>query len=226
MRIISELDCYIRECDVILSSLLSGVETRNIQSLAVWLGLYKYKLKIFKHNLLTDMKLSCRQMLALDDDCRLLKTCAALAACNSEVWPLQSTMSTATETQGGGGPEPFPWDYKLAESHWHSESYTIIIKQLCHPLLCPSPPLFLSVTVLIFYFFFVTWKLYEGQISQVKIQKLLKTGGGSTKQQPRVKYTESERMLGPLFTFSSSSPGLRGLNELQRQIVAEAILLL
>lgn len=63
---------------------------------------------------------------------------------------------------GGGGPESFPWDYKLAESHWHSESYTIIIKQLCHPLLCPSPPLLLSVTVLIFYFFFCYMKTVRG----------------------------------------------------------------
>lgn len=168
------------------------------------------------------MKLSCRQILALDDDCRLLKICAAVAACNSEGWPLQSTMSTATEKQRGGGPEPFLWDHKLAESHWHSESYTIIIKQLCHSL-CPSPQLLLSVTVLIFYF---SHENCTSQISLVKIQKLLKTGGGGTKQQPRVKYTESERMLCPLFPSSFSSPSLRGLNELQRQIVAEAILLL
>lgn len=136
-----------------VSSLLSGGETRNIQ-FVVRLGLYKYKLKIFKHNLLTDMKLSCRLILALDDDCKFLKICAAVAACNSEGWPLQSTMSTATETQGGGGPEPFHRGHKLAESHWHSESYTIILKQLCHPHLYPSPPLLLTVTVLVVFFFF------------------------------------------------------------------------
>lgn len=89
-----------------------------------------------------------------------------------------------------------------------------------------SPAAPLSYSQIFFSFF--TWKLYEGPNSLVKIQKLLNTGGGvsGTKQQPRVKYTERERMLGPLFRFSSSSPGLRGLDELQRQIVAEAILLL
>lgn len=168
------------------------------------------------------------QILASYDDCRLLKICAAVAPCNSEGLPLQSTKNTATETQGAGGrgPQDFHWDHKLAESHWHSESYTIIIRQLCHSLLGPSSPLLLSVSLFFLSIFFFTWKLYEGQISLVKKQKLLKTGGGSTRQQPRVKYTESERVLGSLFPFSSSPPRLGGLNELQRQIVAEAILLL
>lgn len=136
---------------------LHGAETRNIQSWTVRLDLYKHKPKIFKHNFLIDGNLPCRQMLTLDDACRLLKTCAAVAACNSEGWPLQSTMSTATETQGGGGHEPFHWDHKLAESHWHSESYTIIIKQLCHSLLCPfSPTAALSYSLHFPVFFFLT----------------------------------------------------------------------
>lgn len=136
-----------------VSSLLSGVKTRNIQSLTVRLGLYKNKPKIFKHNLLTDMKLSCLQILALDDDCRLLKICAAVTACNSEGWPLQNTMSTATEKQRGGGPEPFLWDHKFAESHWHSELHDN------YKAFVPFSPVLLSVTV--WFFLHLTWKLYE-----------------------------------------------------------------
>lgn len=96
------------------------------------------------------MKLSCRQILALDDDCRLLRS-AAVAACNSEGWPLQSTMSTATETRGAGtgagGRNLFHWVRNLL-SYWHSESYIRIIKQLSHhSLVSSSPTAHLSYTL-------------------------------------------------------------------------------
>lgn len=143
-----------------VSSLLSGVETRNIQSLTVRLGLYKYKLRIFKHNLLTDMKLmssdiSFRWCLQASENLH--------CSCSMQQWRVTSTEHNeyCNWNKAGGGPESFHWDHNLAESHWHSESYTRIIKQFRHPLLCPFPPLLLSVTVFIFYFFLSFFFLHE-----------------------------------------------------------------
>lgn len=115
-----------------VSSLLSGGETRNIQSLTVRLGLCNYKLKIFQHNLnsfiVMSSDISFRWWLQASENLR--------CSCSMQQWRVTSTEHNeyCNWKTGRRRAELFHRDHKPAESHWHSESYTVIIKQLCSSL--------------------------------------------------------------------------------------------